>query len=79
MAGRRGRRADVRSTIAQGRRNRRGWRVSLTAVGYPTQPENMYWDCFSFTPEPGTDSVTFEARSGGRVVQKTFRVVEPSW
>ncbi|MCB9532492.1 MAG: hypothetical protein H6700_12065 [Myxococcales bacterium] len=53
--------------------------LSLTAVGYPTQPENMYWDCFSFTPEPGTDSVTFEARSGGQVVQKTFRVVEPSW
>lgn len=47
--------------------------LSLTATT-PIQPENMYWDCFSYEPPPGYDTVTFTAQSAGRTISRTFRI-----
>lgn len=48
--------------------------LKLRVVGEDVQPENMYWDCFSYAPPIGAEEVTFEASVGGVLTQVTYEV-----
>ena len=49
--------------------------VTLTASG-TIQPENMYWDCFSYTVPTDMDEVTFELGYAGRTSTRTWAIVD---
>ena len=63
----------VRLIVGGAQRRAIDQEVSLSVEGV-VQPENMYWDCFTYQVPLDRDEVTFTARSGDVVEHVTFPI-----